>query len=210
MYKRQGLPGIDPPEVRAAPGPGQLGLQPVVGPVQQRGVLFHRGPRAAERPVQEAQPGPQGLRVRGPAQQAEALGAQPVEQGGPHERAGGAQGPYGQFDRPEPLGGAGDHVSVLPVHLLGVRAQVCGGLPGGVLVDDGGQPDPRGGRVRGPVGDGHGQPGRAAQARTVTELGPGPGSHEERSLPPGLGDPLGEGEGGDEPGGKVIGCGAAG
>ncbi len=202
----QGLPGVDPPEVGAAPGPGQLGLQPVVGPLQQGPVVGHVGPGAAERAVQEAEAGPEGQRVRGPAQQAEPLGAQPVEEGGPDERGvGGAQRTYGQFDRPQPLGGAGDEVAVLPMDLFPRGEQVRGGGPGGVLVDDGAEPDPGGRGMRGPVGDGDGQPGSAAQPRAVAELGRGAVGHEEGSLAPGFRHPLGEGQGRDQPGGAVVG-----
>lgn len=160
----QGLPGIDPPEVGAAPGAGQLGLQPVVGAVDQGLVVLYLGPGSAERPVQEPEAGAERLRVGGPAQQSEPFAAQAVEEGGPYERGvGGAERAGGELDRPEAVDGAGEEVPALPADLLAVAPQVRGGGEGGAVVDDGGHADAGGCGVRGPVGDGHGQPGRLPQ-----------------------------------------------
>lgn len=161
-------------------------------------VLADVGPRVAQVVAQERQPLPQDVRVGRPPQQPQPILAEPFEEGLAYEDGVGVpQGPYRELDRPEPLHPACHDVPVGPVHLLALGVQGRGRRPGGVLVDHGGELHPRVPLSDGPVRHGHGDPGRAPQRGAVGEFGAGAGGHEIGARV-GPGDPLGEGERGDE------------
>lgn len=159
----QRLPGVDPRQVGAAAGPGQLGLQPLLGTGQQR-TVGHIRPRGAQLPVQKGEPLTQLSGLPGPAQQAEPVAPEPVHQRRPYQLGPRLlQRAHRQFDGAQPFDRARHHVAVHPADLLTGEPQMPGRQPRRVLVDDGGEPHPGGRRVRRPVRDRDGQPRRTAQ-----------------------------------------------
>jgi len=121
--------------------PGEFRAEPSGGGVEQGGVV-HRRPRVTDGPVQQGQPLAEPGGGLGPAQQAEAFGAQPVNERIPQRvpvRFG--QWPFPQHDRAEAGDLAGHHIAVDPADLVHCGHESGSRLLGQPLVGAGRQPD---------------------------------------------------------------------
>lgn len=161
----QRLPGVDPPQIGPARRPGQLRLQPLPGPVDQRPVR-HVRPGLSQLPVEEGEPLAQLPGLPAPPQQPEPLAPQAFEQRLPHEGGlgRGTQGADRQLDRAQPVHRPRDHVPVLPVDLLAGTPQMPGRPARHRLVHHRREPHPRRGVPRRAVRHRHREP-RAAPSR---------------------------------------------
>ena len=105
-------------QVGAAPGPAQLGFQPVVGAREERRVR-HVRPRLPEVAPQEPQPVAQRARVPAPPQQPEPFPPQPRHQSFPYET--GVRlldRPHHELHRAQPLHAPRHQVPVHPRDLV--------------------------------------------------------------------------------------------
>ena len=198
---------VDPLQVGPAPGRGQLGLQPLVRPGQQRrrpttsgqGAPSSRCRKASRcrssraSRVQRSSPVPLG---RSPSSSAARTAC----------RSGARSGRTRQLDRAQPLHPPGHHVAVRPARPPRTRPQRQRRPPPRAVSSS----TTAASRTRAdaarrrPVGHRDREPLRPAQPAPGGRLGGGPRHHQVRRRRAAARHPLGEGQRDDQPGGRVV------